>query len=54
MGAIRLRVGGCSSRWHLRWSVVADAFGCFILDVLVGEVLVFGFVDVVMVGHLEV
>ena len=54
MGAIRLRIGRCASWWILRWGVVADAFGCSILDVLVGEVLVFGLVDVVVFGHFEV
>ena len=51
MGAIRLRIRGCASRWLLRRSVVAYPLGCSILDALMAEVLVFGLMDIVMVWH---
>ena len=49
MRAIGLRIRGGAGWWLLSWGVVAYAFGSFILDVLVGEVLIFCFVDVVAV-----
>lgn len=54
MGAIRLGIRGCASWWLLRWSIVAYALRCSILDALVGKVLVFGLVNVVVVWHGEV
>ena len=54
MGTIGLGIRGRAGRRLLRWGVVTYALGGFIFDVLVAEVLIFGLVDVVVLGHFEV